>query len=63
MQTTIEKLDACKTRAELENLWTETYLKYRGDAWNVWHLFEAKRKTVIHAPQVFSETYKSYGWD
>ena len=59
----LESLNDCKTRNDVENLWTATYLQYRDNAWKVWKHFEERRSEVIHTVQVFSESYKANGWD
>ena len=64
MQTIIQKLDAYKTRAEVENLWTKTYFADSRMANSMVDHFNQKRfsveQTVIKATP---ESYKSYGWD
>jgi hypothetical protein len=60
----LEKLDACKNRAELETLWTQTWLAYRGEADKVLSpYFEKRRGEVEHTLPIVPECYKSYGWD
>ena len=59
----LENLNNCKTRQELEILWTNTYLAYRQDAWKLQKHFEERRSEVVHTAQVFSESYKANGWD
>ena len=59
----LESLNDCKTRNDVENLWTATYLQYRDQAWKVWKHFEERRSEVIHTVQVFSDSYKANGWD
>ena len=64
MQTIIEKLDACKTRAEVENLWTATYFADSKIANSMADHFNQKRFSVEQTAWMATpESYKSYGWD
>lgn len=59
----LEKLAGCKTKMEVENLWTKTYLENRGQAYTLQNHFDEKRFEVASPIQVFSEAYKANGWD
>lgn len=59
----LETLANCKTRNELESLWTKTYLVYRQDAWKLQKHFEERRSKVVNTVQQFSEAYRANGWD
>lgn len=59
----LQNLSNCETRTQVESLWTDTYLKYRNDAWKLWNHFEEQRGNVTHTAQVFSKSYKANGWD
>jgi len=58
----LENLNDCKTRNDVENLWTATYLQYRDEAWKVWQKFEDQRGKVLPSPNNFSPTYTG-SWD
>jgi hypothetical protein len=58
----LESLNDCKTRNDVENLWTATYLQYRDEAWKVWQKFEDRRDKVLPSPNNFSPTYAG-SWD
>lgn len=59
----LENLSKCENRTDIESLWTETYLKYRNDAWKLLKHFEEKRDEVSQDVQTFSEAYRANGWD
>jgi hypothetical protein len=59
----LETLANCKTRRELESLWTKTYLTYRQDAFKLQKHFEERRSEVVNTAQQFSEAYRANGWD